>query len=130
MAGRKRVLPAPAGRAPLPRGPAKRDDLRETNRRLLTAGLEASAQAEAQSSLASALRLLLESRDQMEQGLQEENQLLRRKLREMSDCGPAPAPSPPPSTTDTLVVAASGPAPAPAFDASILWGEVTAVAAQ
>lgn len=77
MAGRKRVLPAPAGRAPLPRGPAKRDDLREANRRLLTAGLEASAQAEAQSSLASALRLLLESRDQMEQGLQEEYQLLR-----------------------------------------------------
>jgi len=77
MAGRKRVLPAPAGRAPLPRGPAKRDDLREANRRLLTAGLEASAQADAQSSLASALRLLLESRDQMEQGLQEEYQLLR-----------------------------------------------------
>ncbi len=55
----------------------KRDDLREANRRLLTAGLEASAQADAQTSLASALRLLLEGRDQKEQGLQEEYQLLR-----------------------------------------------------
>lgn len=77
MAGRKRDVPRPAGRAPLPRDQAKRDDLREANRRLLTAGLEASAQAEAQTSLASALRLLLEGRDQKEQGLQEEYQLLR-----------------------------------------------------
>lgn len=77
MAGSKRDVPAPAGRAPLPRDQAKRDDLREANRRLLTAGLEASAQAEAQTSLASALRLLLEGRDQKEQGLQDEYQLLR-----------------------------------------------------
>lgn len=77
MARRKRDVPAPAAHAPLPRGQAKRDDLREANRRLLKAGLEASAQAEAQTSLASALRLLLEGRDQKEQGLHEENQLLR-----------------------------------------------------
>lgn len=77
MAGSKRDVPAPAGRAPLPRDQAKRDDLREANRQLLTAGLEASAQAEAQTSLASALRLLLEGRDQKEQGLQDEYQLLR-----------------------------------------------------
>jgi PAS domain S-box-containing protein len=77
MAGRKRVIPTPARRAPLPRGQAKHDDLREANRRLLTAGLEASAQADAQTSLASALRLLLEGRDKQEQGLQEQYQLLR-----------------------------------------------------
>lgn len=77
MAGRKRVVPAPAGRPPLPRGRAKRDDLREANRQLLTAGLEASAQADAQTSLASALRLLLEGRDEKEQGLRDEYQLLR-----------------------------------------------------
>ena len=77
MAGRKRVVPAPAGRPPLPRGRAKRDDLREANRQLLTAGLEASAQADAQTSLASAMRLLLEGRDEKEQGLRDEYQLLR-----------------------------------------------------
>ncbi|MEK6207452.1 MAG: ATP-binding protein [Chloroflexota bacterium] len=77
MARRKRDVPTPAGRAPLPRGQAKRDDLREANRRLLTAGLEASAQADAQTSLASALRLLLEGRDREEQGLRDEHQLLR-----------------------------------------------------
>lgn len=77
MAGRKRVVPAPVGRPPLPRGRAKRDDLREANRRLLTAGLEASAQADAQTSLASAMRLLLEGRDEKEQGLRDEYQLLR-----------------------------------------------------
>jgi NtrC-family two-component system sensor histidine kinase KinB len=77
MAGRKRDVPRPAGRAPLPRDQTKRDDLREANRRLLTAGLEASAQADAQTSLASALQLLLEGRDQKEQGLQDEYQLLR-----------------------------------------------------
>jgi NtrC-family two-component system sensor histidine kinase KinB len=75
VAGRKRVVPPPAGRPPLPRG--KRDDLREANRQLLTAGLEASAQADAQSSLASAMRLLLEGRDEKEQGLRDEYQLLR-----------------------------------------------------
>lgn len=63
--------------APLPRRQAKRDDLQEANRRLLTAGLEASARADAQSSLASALRLLLEGRDEEEQGLRDEYQLLR-----------------------------------------------------
>lgn len=77
MAGRKRVVPAPAGRPPLPRGRAKRVDLREANRQLLTAGLEASAQADAQTSLASAMRLLLEGRDEKEQGLRDEYQLLR-----------------------------------------------------
>jgi NtrC-family two-component system sensor histidine kinase KinB len=77
VAGRKRVVPPPAGRPPLPRGRAKRDDLREANRQLLTAGLEASAQADAQTSLASAMRLLLEGRDEKEQGLRDEYQLLR-----------------------------------------------------
>lgn len=77
MARRKRDVPAPAGRARLPRDRAKPDDLREANRRLLTAGLEASAQADAQTSLASALRLLLEGRDREEQGLRDEYQLLR-----------------------------------------------------
>jgi len=77
VAGRKRVVPPPAGRPPLPRGRAKPDDLREANRQLLTAGLEASAQADAQTSLASAMRLLLEGRDEKEQGLRDEYQLLR-----------------------------------------------------
>jgi PAS domain S-box-containing protein len=77
VAGRKRDVPAPAGRPPLPRGRAKRDDLREANRQLLTAGLEASAQADVQTSLASAMRLLLEGRDEKEQGLRDEYQLLR-----------------------------------------------------
>jgi PAS domain S-box-containing protein len=77
VAGRKRVVPAPAGRPPLSRGRAKRDDLREANRQLLTAGLEASAQADVQTSLASAMRLLLEGRDEKEQGLRDEYQLLR-----------------------------------------------------
>ena len=77
MSARKRDVPAPARRAPLPRSQTKRDDLREANRRLLTAGLEASAQADAQTSLASALRLLLEGRDEKEQGLRDEYQLLR-----------------------------------------------------
>ena len=63
--------------APLPRRQAKRDDLQEANRRLLTAGLEASAREDAQTSLASALRVLLEGRDEEEQGLRDEYQLLR-----------------------------------------------------
>ncbi|MDP9282860.1 MAG: ATP-binding protein [Chloroflexota bacterium] len=77
MSARKRNVPARARRAPLPRGKARRDDLREANRQLLTAGLEASAQADAQTSLASAMRLLLEGRDEKEQGLRAEYQLLR-----------------------------------------------------
>jgi len=77
MAGGKRDAPALAGGAPLPRDQATPDDLQEANRRLLTAGLEASAQADAQTSLASALRVLLEGRDKKEQGLQDEYQLLR-----------------------------------------------------
>lgn len=76
MSARKRDVPV-RGRPAPPRRQAKRDDLREANRRLLTAGLEASAQADAQTSLASALRLLLEGRDQKEQGLHDEFQLLR-----------------------------------------------------
>lgn len=76
MSARKRDVPVRARPAP-PRRQSKRDDLQEANRRLLTAGLEASAQADAQTSLASALRLLLEGRDQKEQGLHDEFQLLR-----------------------------------------------------
>ena len=77
MARPKRDLPAPTRGAPLPRNRAKPADLREANRRLLAAGLEATAQAETQTSLASALRLLLEGRDKEEQGLRDEYQLLR-----------------------------------------------------
>lgn len=77
MAGPKQDDPAPEGGAPLTRGQAQREDLREANRRLLAAGLEASAQAEEQTSLVSALRLLLEGRDKEEQGLRAEYQLLR-----------------------------------------------------
>ena len=76
MARRKRDVPAPEEGVP-PRDQADRDDLREANRRLLTAGLEATAQADTQTSLASALRLLLEGRDKEEQGLRDEHQLLR-----------------------------------------------------
>jgi PAS domain S-box-containing protein len=52
-------------------------DLREANRQLLQAGLEASARAVAQTSLVSALRRLLENRDQEERGVHEELELLR-----------------------------------------------------
>jgi PAS domain S-box-containing protein len=76
MARRKRDVPAPAESAP-PRDQADPDELREANRRLLTAGLEATAQADTQTSLASALRLLLEGRDKEEQGLRDEHRLLR-----------------------------------------------------
>jgi PAS domain S-box-containing protein len=52
-------------------------DLREANRQLLQAGLEAGARADAQTSLASALRRLLENRDQEERGVHDELELLR-----------------------------------------------------
>ena len=77
MARPERDVPAPTGGTPLPRDQADPDDLREANRRLLTAGLEATALADTQLSLASALRLLLEGRDKEEQGLRDEYQLLR-----------------------------------------------------
>ena len=67
----------PFGRAPREDDHVDFQALREANRQLLAAGLEASAQADTQTSVAVALRQLLEVRDQEEQAFHGELEVLR-----------------------------------------------------